>query len=60
VSGQVLDLSGRFPRKVSSVGPVQFSGMGRDESIARVNALTKAAESAGQQLMNELNAKGVK
>lgn len=60
VSGQVLDLSGRFPRKVSAVGPVQFSGMGRDESIARVNALKKAAENAGQQLMNELNAKGVK
>lgn len=60
VSGQVLDLTGRFPRKVSAVGPVQFSALGQDESIARVNALKKAAENAAQQLMNELNAKGVK
>lgn len=60
VSGKVLDLSQRFPRTVSSVGPVQFSGLGPDESVARVNALKKAAESAAQQLMNELNAKGVK
>lgn len=60
VSGKVLDLSQRFPRTVSSVGPVQFAGLGPDESVARVNALKKAAESAAQQLMNELNAKGVK
>jgi hypothetical protein len=60
VSGKVLDLSQKFPRTVSSVGPVQFSGLGPDESVARVNALKKAAESAAQQLMNELNAKGVK
>jgi hypothetical protein len=45
---------------VSSVGPTQFAGLGPDESVARVNALKKAAESAAQQLMNELNAKGVK
>jgi hypothetical protein len=60
VSGKVLNLNGRFPRTVSSVGPTQFAGLGPDESVARVNALKKAAESAAQQLMNELNAKGVK
>ncbi len=60
VSGKVLDLNERFPRTVSSVQGAQFAGLGPDESVARSNAIKKAAETVGQQLMNELNAKGVK
>ncbi|MBJ6984201.1 hypothetical protein [Luteimonas sp. MC1750] len=60
VTGKVLDMTGRFPRTVSSVGPVQFAGLGGDASVARTNALTEAAERAAQQMINELNVKGVR
>lgn len=59
VTGKVLDVSGRFPRTVSSVGPVQFAGTGPSETVARTNALQLAAEKAAQQMINELNVKAV-
>lgn len=59
VMGKVLNVTGRFPKTVSSVGPVQFAGLGPNETVARTNALKMAAENAANQLMNELNAKGV-
>ena len=58
VSGKVLDVSGRFPKTASSVGPVQIAGLGPDETVARTNALILAAETAAHQLTDELNAKG--
>jgi hypothetical protein len=60
VTGKVLDVTGRFPRTVSSVGPVQFSGTGPNETVARTNALQLAAEKAAQQMINELNVKAVR
>lgn len=59
VSGKVINVSGRFPKTVSAVGPVQFSGLGPNETVARTNALQLAAENAAKQMVNELNAKGV-
>lgn len=59
VIGKVLNVSGRFPKTISSVGPVQYAGLGPNESVARTNALQRAAENAATQLVNELNAKGV-
>jgi hypothetical protein len=59
VSGKVLDVSGRFPKTVSAVGPIQVAGLGPNESVARVNGLKLAAEAAAKQLTDELNAKGV-
>lgn len=58
VTGKVLDVRGRFPRTASSVGPVQFAGLGNDETVARTNALKLAAEAAAKQLTDELNARG--
>jgi len=58
VTGKVLDVSGRFPKTASSVGPIQIAGLGPDESVARTNALKMAAETAAKQLTDELNAKG--
>lgn len=60
VTGKVLDVSGRFPRTVSSVGPVQFSGLGPNATVARTNALQQAAEQAAQQMVNELNNREVR
>jgi len=58
VTGKVLDVSGRFPKTASSVGPVQVAGLGPNATVARTNALAKAAETAARQLSDELNAKG--
>ena len=60
VTGKVLDVSGRFPKTVSSVGPVQFAGLGNTETVARNNALTLAAEKAAQTMVDELNVRAVR
>lgn len=60
VTGKVLDVTGRFPRTVSSVGPVQYAGLGPNETVARTNALREAANQAAQQMINELNLKAVR
>lgn len=60
VSGKVMDVSGRFPRTLASVGPVQFAGLGPDESVARTNALDQAAEKTAQQVVDALNARQVR
>jgi len=60
VTGKLLDVSGRFPRTISSVGPMQYAGLGADESVARVNALREAASQAAQQMVNEMNLKSVR
>jgi hypothetical protein len=59
VTGKVLDVSGRFPRTLSSVGPVQFAGLGPTETVAKTNALKLAAENAARQMADELTAKGL-
>lgn len=58
VTGEILDLSGRYPRTASAVGPIQVAGLGPDESVARTNALNNAAKTAAKQLTDQLNAKG--
>jgi hypothetical protein len=59
VTGKVLDVTGRFPRTVSAVGPVQYFGLGPDASVARTNALVQAAEKASERMVDELNVKNV-
>jgi hypothetical protein len=59
VTGKVYDVSGRFARTLSSVGPVQYAGLGPDASVARTNALKIAAQMAAQQMVDELNNKGI-
>ena len=60
VNGKVLDVAGRFPRNVSSVGPIQFAGIGPTETVARTNALALAAEQAAKMMADQLNARGVR
>jgi len=60
VTGKVLDVTGRFPRTVTSVGPVQYFGLGSDASVARTNALAQAAERAAERMVDELNVKNVR
>lgn len=59
VTGKVYDVTGRFARTLSSVGPVQYAGLGPDAGVARTNALKNAAQMAAQQMVDELNNKGI-
>lgn len=60
VTGKILDLNSRFPRVVSSVGPVQFAGTGPTESVAQTNALKLAADNAARELVSQINNVGVR
>lgn len=58
VNGKVMDISGKFPKTISSVGPMQYAGLGPSENAARTNALKLAAEQTAKQMIDELNTKG--
>ncbi len=60
VRGQVWSLDAKLPRKIASVGPVQYSGLGADDVIAARNALNLAARESAKIIVDQLNAKGVK
>lgn len=60
VRAQLWDISTRLPRKIGSVGPVQFSGLGPDQSVASRNALQIAAKESAKNLVDQLNSKGVR
>ena len=59
VRGQVWSLENKLPRKIASVGPVQFSGLGPDDTVAARNALNLAAKEAAKIIVVQLNAKGI-
>jgi len=47
---KVFSLKGRLPKVIGSVGPVQYSGQGRNMSEARNNAILKASEEAAKAI----------
>jgi hypothetical protein len=57
VNVQVYELSRRIPRKVASVGPVDYYGIGPREDGARSDALKQSAKEAAQQIVNQLRSK---
>jgi hypothetical protein len=59
VRGQVWDIKQMLPRKVASVGPIQFSGLGPDDTVAERNALSLASRAAAKELVDQLNAKQI-
>lgn len=59
VNVQVYDLKGRLPRKVASVGPVDYYGVGPQEDGARADALKISAREAALVVVNQLRAKGL-
>lgn len=60
VAARVYDLSKRFARTIASVGPVQYSGLGSDQTVAERNALRLAAEAAASEIVVQLQTKGVR
>jgi len=59
VTGKVLDVQGRFARTLSSIGPIQYAGLGPDASVARINALKEAADQTAHQMIDQLSSKGI-
>jgi hypothetical protein len=60
VRAQLLDISARLPRRIGSVGPKQFAGLGPNQTVASRNALALAARDLGKTLVDQLNAKGIR
>lgn len=60
VRSQVWDISKRLPRRVASVGPVQFQGLGPDNDVAMRNALIEASQQAANTIVQQLNARNVR
>ena len=60
VRGEVWNIAKRLPKKVASVGPVQFSGTGPDATVARRNALRLAGEKAGSIMVDQMNMKNLR
>jgi hypothetical protein len=56
---QLLDVSGRLPRIIASVGPVQYAGLAPDAKIAEGNALKLAAADVAKSISDQLNSKGM-
>lgn len=59
VTAKLYDVSGRFARTVASIGPTQVAGLGPDPSIAQTNALQQSAKQVAQQMVDQLNNKGI-
>ena len=60
VRGQVWNIAKRLPKKVASVGPVQFSGTGPDATVAMRNALRLAGQKAGSIMVDQMNMKNLR
>ncbi|MFC5428360.1 hypothetical protein ACFPTO_06005 [Paraburkholderia denitrificans] len=59
VTGKVFDVQGRFARTLTSIGPIQYAGLGPDASVAQANALKEAANQAAHQMVDQLSSKGI-
>ena len=59
VKAQVWNIDKRLPRQIASVGPVQYQGLGPNAQVAQNNALVLAAKNAANEIVNQLNAKGL-
>jgi hypothetical protein len=60
VRAQLLDVTPRLPRRIGSVGPKQYAGLGPNQIVAARNALALAARDLGKTLVDQLNAKGIR
>ncbi len=57
VSGFIMDLQKKFAVKICSVGPVQYSGLGPNPTVAKTNALIEASTKASQDMVDQLRVK---
>ena len=59
VTAQEWNIDKRLPKKIASVGPVQYQGLGPNVKVAQTNALKQSAKNAANEIVNQLNAKGL-
>jgi hypothetical protein len=57
VTGSILDLRKKFALVSCSVGPVQYSGLGENPTVAKTNALISASTKASQDLVDQFRVK---
>ena len=57
VTGYILDLNGKFTKKIASIGPVQYCGFGENPKVAKLNALNNAAIAAAKDLVDQFREK---
>lgn len=56
-NGYIMDLRKKFAVKICSVGPVQYSGLGENPTVAKTNALIEAATNSSRDLVDQLRVK---
>ena len=59
VKSQVWNINKRLPRLIASVGPFSYKGLGPESNVAQTNALNLAAKNVANEIVNQLNAKGL-
>lgn len=59
VRSQLFDITGRLPKIIASVGPVQYAGLAPEQEVAKRNALQLAATEVAKSISDQLNAKGM-
>ena len=57
VGAYIMDLRKKFATKICSVGPVQYSGLGPNPTVAKTNALIEASTKASQDMIDQLRLK---
>lgn len=60
VNARVYDVSKPIPRVLSSIGPIQYAGLGASNDVAGANAMRLAAEAAAKKLVDEISVKGIR
>lgn len=60
VRSSLWDITPRLPRRIGSVGPKQYAGLGPNQAVAARNALGLAARDLARTLVDQLNAKGIR
>lgn len=60
VKGWVYRDDGLFFESVAAVAPIQMRGEGPNETVAETDALVKAAAAASKEIVNQLNAAGIR
>ena len=59
ISGEVLSLAKRLPKKVAAIGPIQAQAGGPEDNTAVRNTLAIAGEATASEIVSRLNAKGL-
>jgi hypothetical protein len=60
VNAKVWNIEKRLPKRIASVNSDSFAGLGPNSTVAKENALKKAANSAAKAIVDQMNAKNAR